>query len=133
MNPGTAFLRALVSYVFSLLTVYALALIINALAPTFASARNQVSALKLVAYSMTPFWVAGILNILPFLEWLSIIGFFYGLYVLYIGFETPMMETPKKDVLFYTLVSFGVIAILVAVSFLIKQAIFTIGLFYRPF
>ncbi len=89
MGLGTSLLRAVFSYILSLVMVYVFALIINALAPTFASTPNQLNAMKLAVYSMTPGWVAGILYIVPFLEWLVILASLYGLYVLYLGFATP--------------------------------------------
>ncbi|MCK7489475.1 MAG: YIP1 family protein [Anaerotruncus sp.] len=68
--------------------VYLFALIINELAPSFASAKNMTSALKLAVYSMTPGWVAGILYIIPGLWALGVLASLYGLFILYLGFDT---------------------------------------------
>jgi|WetSurMetagenome_2_1015567.scaffolds.fasta_scaffold102576_2 hypothetical protein len=132
MGLGTSLLRAIFSYVFSLVTVYVFALIINALAPTFSSAPNQMNAMKLAVFSMTPGWVAGVLYIVPFLEWLVILASLYGLYVLYLGFATPMMDTPKEKVLGYLVVSIVVVIVLSVVVGLILGAIFAVGGVYRP-
>ena len=132
MGLGTSLLRAVFSYVFSLVTVYVFALIINALAPTFSSAPNQLSAMKLAVYSMIPGWVAGILYIVPFLEWLVILASLYGLYVLYLGFAAPMMDTPKEKVMGYLVVSIVVVIVLSVVVALILGSIFTIGGVIRP-
>lgn len=95
---GTALGNAAVAYVLSLATVYLFALIVNELAPSFGSAKTMTGALKLAVYSMTPGWVAGVLYIVPGLWVLGIFASLYGLYILYLGFDTPMMETPKDKV-----------------------------------
>jgi hypothetical protein len=123
---GRALGNAVVSYVFALITVYLFALIINELAPNFGSAKNMTSALKLSVYSMTPGWVAGIFYIIPGLWILGILASLYGLYVLYLGFDTPMMETPKDKVVGYMAVSIVVVIVLYVVFSLILGGIFAV-------
>jgi hypothetical protein len=113
---GRALGYAVLAYVFSLATVYLFALIVDALAPSFASQRNMTNALKLSVYSMTPGWVAGVFNIFPFLWVLPVLASVYGLYILYLGFDTPLMDTPKDKVAGYMVVSI-VVAILLYVIF----------------
>ncbi len=62
---GSAIISALVAYVLTLVGVYVLALIIDALAPTFGGTKNQMQALKVAAYSSTASWVAGIFALIP--------------------------------------------------------------------
>jgi len=84
-------------YVLALVMVYLLALIISALAPTFGGQKDQVQALKTVAYSWTAGWVAGIAVILPWLGWLiAIAGGIYGIYLLYLGLPETMKCPPDK-------------------------------------
>jgi hypothetical protein len=113
---GTALANAAVAYVLNLATVYLFALILDALAPSFGSARNMTSALKLAVYSMTPGWVAGVLYIFPGLWVLGVLASLYGIYILYVGFETPLMETPKDKVGSYfaasVLVAIGLFVVL---------------------
>jgi hypothetical protein len=123
---GRALGNAVVSYVFALITVYLFALIINELAPNFGSAKNMTSALKLSVYSMTPGWAAGIFYIIPGLWILGILASLYGLYVLYLGFDTPMMETPKDKVVGYMAVSIVVVIVLYVVFSLILGGIFAV-------
>ncbi len=123
---GRALGYAVFTYVFALATVYLFALVINALAPNFASSQNMTSALKLSVYSMTPGWVAGVLYIIPVLGVLGILASLYGLYILYLGFETPMMETPKEKVMAYLGVSIVVAIGLYVVFGLILGAIFAV-------
>ena len=68
-------IRMIVSYVLSLVMVFVLALIVDALAPTFGGTKNQIQALKLVAYASTAGFVGGIFSIIPSL---SILGLLCG-------------------------------------------------------
>src|SRR4029079_17217861 len=50
-------LGAVVGYVLTFLVVFAMALIVDALAPTFGAQRSFSNALKLTVYSYTPVWL----------------------------------------------------------------------------
>lgn len=121
---GRAVLYLIFSYVFNLVAVYVFGVIINALAPNFSSPQNLVNAMKLAVYSMTPGWLAGIFHIIPSIGVLSILGFLYGIYVLYLGFATPLMETPKEKVVGYMVISVVVMIVLWVVISFILGAIF---------
>src|SRR5258708_37296328 len=54
---------ALVSYVVGLGVCYLMALIVDALAPSFGGEKNFIQSLKLIAYSYTATWIAGIFQI----------------------------------------------------------------------
>jgi hypothetical protein len=123
---GSALLRSIFSYILSLVAVYVFAMVINALAPNFSSAQNMPNAMKLAVFGMTPGWVAGVLNIFPDLSFLVVLASLYGLYVLYLGFNTPMMETPKEKVMGYYIVSIVAAVVLVAVAGLIVTAMFAV-------
>jgi hypothetical protein len=60
------------------------ALVISRLAPSFDGKTDDLRALKLVAYSYTPVWVAEIFSLVPPLRWLDFLGL-YGVYVFYVG------------------------------------------------
>lgn len=121
-----ALLYAIFSYILSLVVVYAFGFIINALAPNFASTQNLIMAMKLAVYSMTPVWIAGIFNLIPALGVLSILGSLYGLYILYLGFSTPLMGTPKDKTPGYVIVSIVVMIVLMVVVGVILGAAFAI-------
>ena len=95
---------AFVSYIVSLVAVYVAALVVDWLAPRFDSTPNQLQALKLVAYSYTASWVAGIVLVIPALGMLSILGGLYSIYLFYVGLPV-MMKTPESKVLPYMAVS----------------------------
>jgi hypothetical protein len=99
---GSALTGAIISYVLSLAVIYLLALIIDALAPTFSGQRNQIQALKVAAYSSTAAWVAGIFALIPWLGFLGIVGL-YSLYLLYLGLPV-LMKAPREKALPYTAV-----------------------------
>ncbi len=130
---GRAFLYAIFSYIFSLLGVYVIGMIINFLAPNFSSKKDNVQAMKLAIYSMTPAWVAGVLNIVPLLGILVAIASLYGLYLLYLGISTPLMETPKEKVLAYFVVIIIVSIVVMVIIGVILGAIFTAGYAVRTF
>ncbi len=111
---GRALIYAIFSYILSLLGVYVIGLIIYFLAPSFSSKKDNIQAMKLAVYSMTPAWVAGVLNIIPLLSFLVIIVSLYGLYLLYLGLNTPLLDTPKDKVLTYFIV-IAVVSIVVLV------------------
>jgi hypothetical protein len=121
-----ALLYAIFSYLLSLVVVYALGFIINALAPNFSSTQSLPLAMKLAVYSMTPVWIMGIFSLIPALSVLGILGSLYGLYLLYLGFATPLMGTPKEKVTGYFVVSVVVVIVLMAVVGIILGAAFAI-------
>jgi hypothetical protein len=97
-TPFTMGVIAMVlGYVLSLVMTYVVALIINALAPTFGGQKNQVQALKTVAYAWTAYWIASIGTIVPWLGWLIVIaGGVYSIYLLYLGLPHTMQCPPDK-------------------------------------
>jgi hypothetical protein len=112
---GTGLLHAILQYVLTLVGIYVVAFIIDALAPSFDSKKNMVAAMKVAVYASTPAWIAGILGIIPMLGILAIIASLYGLYLFYVGLPI-LMETPKEKVLGYFIV---VIVVAVIVSVLV--------------
>lgn len=99
---GSAITSAIVTYVMALAMPFLLALIIDALAPTFNGQRSQIQALKVAAYSSTASWVAGIFALIPGLRFLSILGI-YSLYLLYLGLPV-LMKSPREKAVGYTIV-----------------------------
>lgn len=126
LNIPKGLIYALLTYLFSLAAVAIVGFIIKALAPTFSSTPDLNQAMKLAVYSYTPGWVVGILYIIPALSPLVILASLYGLYLLYLGFATPLMETPKEKVIGYFLVSFVVSIIVFAVFSFIVGGLFAI-------
>ena len=102
---------AIVSYAISLAMVFVLALIVDALAPSFGGVKNQIQALKVVAYSMTAGFVAGVLNLLPSLSILGVLAGLYGIYLLYTGLPVLMQCPPEKAIGYTAVVTIcGIVA-----------------------
>lgn len=102
---GMGIVGMLLHYGLTLVLVYVMALIINALAPTFGGQKDMVQALKTVAYAWTASWVAGIAVIVPWLGWLiAIAGGIYSIYLLYLGLPYTM-TCPAEKAGGYTAVS----------------------------
>lgn len=95
--------HAILQYVLTLVGAYAVAFIIDALAPKFDSRKDLTAAAKLAVFAATPAWVGGALAILPALSPLILIASLYSLYLFYIGLPV-MMETPKEKTLVYFIV-----------------------------
>ena len=94
---------AVVRYLLSLAGVFVLALVIDALAPTFGGTKGQIQAFKVAVYSSTAAWVAAIFGLFPPLAILSIVGV-YSLYLLYLGLP-KLMKAPQDKALGYTAVT----------------------------
>ena len=114
---ASALVQLVLGYVLGLAVIYVVSLIVNALAPTFNGQKDPVQALKLIVYSSTPVWLAGVFSLVPLLGVLGIIAGLYGLYLLYIGL-TPLMKNPQEKSIGYTaliIVCYIVLAIIMGV------------------
>ncbi|WBT05443.1 Yip1 family protein [Brevundimonas vesicularis] len=98
-----AIVVALVSYGMSLLGVFLLGLIINALAPNFGGTANKVQAMKLAVYSWTGAWLAGVFGLIPMLGILAILGL-YSFYLLFVGLPI-LMKVPEDKKVGYFIVT----------------------------
>ena len=85
------------SYALSLGMVYVLALIVDALAPTFGGTKNPIAALKVVAYGSTAGFVGGIFSLIPMLGVLGILAGLYSIYLIYLGLPVLMRNPPDKS------------------------------------
>lgn len=95
---------AVTSFVMSLVALVILTFIADFLAPKFDGQANRSQAFKLVAYSMTPGWVAAGLGIIPSLSVIAALIGLYGLYLLYKG-ANPLMKVPQEKAGVFTAVA----------------------------
>ncbi len=98
-----AIVGGILTYILSIAGVYITGIVINTLAPNFASKQNENQAMKLAAYSYTPVLIGGIFNIIPMLSVINLLFALYGLYILYLGIPV-LMETPADKAMTYTVV-----------------------------
>ncbi len=108
-----------VGYVVSLVAVFGLAWMANALAPKFGGTQDQFAALKLVAYGSTAGFLGGVFSLIPAMGILGVLAGLYSIYLIYTG-VTVMMKCPEDKAGGYTavLIVCGIVAgiILGAVS-----------------
>ena len=100
---------AAVDYVLGVVGVFALALIVSLLAPTFGGQRNDVQGLKVAAYATTAWFVAGVFQLLPQLALVRIIVSLYSAFLLFSG--VPIVMKPAKD----QAMGYAIVAVLGAV------------------
>jgi len=118
-----------VGYLVSLVALFLLALLVDALAPTFGGTRNRVAAMKVVAYSVTASCVAGVLSLVPSLL-LSLVAFLagcYGIYTFYLGLPV-LMKCGKDKAVAYTAVVIVVAIVVYAVLFGVLGGILGLGM-----
>lgn len=94
---------AIIGFILSLLGIFIISFIANKLAPKFGGEQSSRMAFKLVVYSMTASWLAGIFGLVPSLSFLAIIGL-YSFYLFYTGVG-PLMKVPPEKALTYTIVT----------------------------
>ncbi len=113
-----------VHYVMSLVAAFVMALIVDALAPTFGGSKNQVSALKVVAYGSTASYVAGFLSLLPSLSLLGIIAACYSIYLIYLGLPV-LMKCPRDKAAGYT-------AVVIVIGIVVAIVVSTLSTMFMP-
>jgi len=86
----------ILSYILSLASIFLLAYIIDMLAPFFGAKRNLPDTVKIVVYSHTASWAAGLLLVFPQLAMLVIGASLYSLYLLYTGLKTVKEVPPGR-------------------------------------
>lgn len=96
--------NAVVSYVLSLVMVFVLALIVDAMAPTFEGSKSQINALKVSAYAATAAFVGGVFYVIPALSIIGSLFGLYGIYLLYTGLPVLMKCPPDKAVAYTAVV-----------------------------
>lgn len=114
-----------VGFVLSLVMIFVLSLIANALAPTFNGEKNALNAFKLVAYGSTAGLLGGVFNLLPALSMLGVLAALYSIYLLYTGIPV-LMKAPEDKALGYTavLIVCGIVAAVIVGAI---SAMFTKG------
>jgi len=103
LSIGSLIGHAIIGYIMTIVGVFILAWVINALAPAFGAVQSMPQAIKIAAYSSTAAWVAAVFNIFPALAILAAIGGLYSLYLLYIGLPM-LMKAPADKAMTYVIV-----------------------------
>jgi hypothetical protein len=128
---GTGLGGMVTRFVLGLVGVYVVALVIDALAPTFGGTKNPIAALKVSAYSYTAAWVGGILMIIPALGIITLLVSLYCFYLLYTGLPV-LMKSPADKAVGYTAVVVIVTIVIYIVIGYIVTALFGFNPAMRP-
>ena len=111
--------NSVVTYVLTLGSVYAMALVIDAVAPHFQGERDFMQALKIAAFFPTSWWIAGVFSLVPALAILSVVGGLHSLWLLYTGL--PLMAVPEDRRVNYA-------AVVVLAAIVITMIVLVVGL-----
>ncbi|PKQ65798.1 hypothetical protein BZG02_01980 [Labilibaculum filiforme] len=120
--------QAILAFVGAFTGVFVSAFCIHKLAATFNTELSFTNAIKLVAYSYTPIWLAGVFYILPSLSILGLIAGIYSLYILYIGFVPITKVSEEKKTSYFILSLILVIGVSILATFLIGVVLLSAGL-----
>ena len=86
---------AVSQFVLGLAMVYLIVMIVNALAPRYGGRQDMTQALKVVAYSGTPAWLASVFQMIPGMRMLGVLGL-YSIYLFYTGLPVVMKSSPER-------------------------------------
>lgn len=104
MGFGAIAAMAVVGYVFSLVTLFVMSFLVNAVSPSFNGKSDMVQSTKLMTYASIPTWVAGLVGWIPILGGLiSFAAIAYVVYLIYLGLQ-PVLGVPKEKVAGFTVV-----------------------------
>jgi len=109
---------AIVAYVMALVSLFVVAFAANFLSPKFGGRDDFAAAFRLVAYSMTAAWLAGIFSLILSLAIIGLILSLYSFYLFYLG-ASPVMGVPQDKAVGYT----GVTVVVVLVIYLVASAL----------
>ncbi len=89
-------LGGVIAYLLSFVVVYAVAIIVDQLAPRFGGLKDFANALRLTVYCFTPFWVAGVFQLMAGLRFVGYLGALFGVYLLWTGLPRLMRAPPDR-------------------------------------
>jgi len=116
---------AVIGYVISIILLFAMAIIINLVSPSFNGTSNKVQATKLMVYASTPTWVAALVSWIPYLGVLiSFAALAYVVYLIYLGLR-PVLGVPQEKV-----AGFTVVIVLIYIVLLMVISGILVGLLY---
>lgn len=104
LSGGLGIVAAIAHYVIALVVTFLLALIVDALATTFGGEKNFTQSLKLIAYSYTAAWIAGVFFLIPVLGGVIVLlAAIYAWYTFYLGVPV-LKKCPQDKAVGYTIV-----------------------------
>lgn len=122
---ATLLLYTAITYGLNLLVAYILGIVIDGVAHNFGAEKNMLQSMKVAVYSLTPFWLLGIVNLLSpgFAAFLTLTLGFYGAYLVYTGVKA-LKKVPDDKQLSYTVAASIIWVLLTMVVFGLGAAVF---------
>ncbi len=120
-GPGLAVVGivvAVLGYVLSLASVFVLAKLIEALAPSFGGVADPLSAMKLSVYSPTAAWLAGLFSLVPALGFLGLLGL-YSAYIYWVGVPHTVRVPDERRVVFTVVLVIVAVVVNILIGMLI--------------
>jgi len=103
---------AVTRYIVALASPMVAAVVVEKLAPRFQSKGSTGQALKLVAYSTAPAWVAGVFYLLPGIgATATLVAALFGIYLFAIGLPR-LLHTPREQIVPFMLVC-GIVLVVI--------------------
>lgn len=119
---------AVIGYILSLIVLYLMSLIVNAVSPSFNGKSDIVQSAKLMTYSSTPTWVAGLVSWIPIIGGLiSLAAIAYAVYLIYLGLK-PVLGVPQEKVAGFTVV---IVLIYIVLSLVVSGVL--VGILFTTF
>jgi len=112
-------LGAVIGYLLSFVVVYAVAVIIDQLAPRFGGTKDFASAFKVTVYSFTPYWLGGIFNLMVGLRFVGFVAALYGVYLLWTGLPRLMRAPADRAVAYVATAAACAFAVLFVVRLIV--------------
>lgn len=118
-----AFQTGIIQFLSAIIGVFLTAWIVDLLASSFESEKNFGRSFQLVAYSYTPFWIVGIILLVPSLSIVMTLAMLYGFYLLFTGLPV-LKHVPLNKVIGYAIITFICIIIISIIITTFLEAIF---------
>ncbi|GMV28537.1 MAG: hypothetical protein AMXMBFR59_06620 [Rhodanobacteraceae bacterium] len=94
---GILFVVMILQYAMNIGLTFVMALITDALAPTFGAQKSAIQAHKTMVYASTAAWVSGVFLLIPLIGWIiAIAGGIYSLVQLYWALPHTMKSSSEK-------------------------------------
>ncbi len=125
LGMGTTITWAILTYILSLVSVYILGWIIDALAPSFGSTKDLVASMKVAVFSYTAAWVGGIFHIIPYLSVLAGLISIYSLVLLYMGLKRVKSVPDDKMVGYFVVIIVIAIVLYFIIGAIVGAVVFS--------
>ncbi len=116
-------ITAAIGFIAAVIAFFITVMIVDMLAPSFASEKDMGKSAQLVAYAGTPSYIGGLLSFIPVIGWLVMLAAWaYGIYLMYLGIG-PLKKTPEDKKVVYMLVAYLIMIVITFVLIAILGAI----------